>query len=572
MQIQNIQRYIVWAALAAVSYLMLIQWGKDYDAIKTNQQQTVIQNTKKDNGINDLEIAAKTNVEKININEDIPKTSVEKTDNAIDELSTNSNPEKNTIRISTDIFEMLIDLKGGDIVRLDLLEHKISIDNPNTPITFLQNDFTRTYIAQSGLVGKNGPDANKNGRPDYKSSETHFVLGESNQELRVPLMFIDPSGVKITKEFVFKKGNYLFDVNYHIENSSGENWTANLFAQIKRDNSIDPLADTSFFAMKPFLGIAYWSEENKYNKITISDIKEEPVNITHKGGWAAFAQHYFISAWIAPVEKNNRFESRKNNKNENIFGFTSEETTIKNGETGLISTALYVGPKDQNELRKISDGLELTVDYGWLWMVAQALFAVLIYIQGYVSNWGWSIVLLTCCVKLVFFPLNQYAFKSMANMKKLQPKMLQLKEQYGDDRQKLSQATMEMYRKEKINPLGSCLPMLIQMPVFIALYWVLSESVEIRHAEFIFWIKDLSIKDPYFILPVLMAVTMVIQQKLSPMVFQDPMQERVMKMMPIMFAFFFLFFPAGLVLYWLVNNILTIAQQWAINKSIEKAK
>lgn len=565
MQTQNIQRYIVWAALAAVCYLMLIQWGKDYDSIDVGQQQ--IRENRTSNIISTQE---KAGTEK-KTNEDLPENPKENTATGIEKLP-EAEEKADIIKVTTDVFDVYVDLNGGDIVRLDLREHKISIESPDTFVTLLQNDFSRTYIAQSGLIGKNGPDANREGRPAYQLNTEMLVLEKGKEELKVPLVYKDPNNITVTKEFVFKKNNYLIEVNHYIENNSKEPWTANLFAQIKRDNSIDPLADTSFFAMKPFLGIAYWSEENKYNKIVITDIKEEPVNLTHKGGWAAFAQHYFISAWIAPKEKNNRFESRKNNKNENIFGFTSEETTIKPGESGVISSALYVGPKDQNELRKISDGLELTVDYGWLWMVAQLLFAVLLYIQGHVSNWGWSIVLLTCCVKLIFFPLNQYAFKSMANMKKLQPKMQQLKEQYEDDRQKLSQATMEMYRKEKINPLGSCLPMLIQMPVFIALYWVLSESVEIRHAEFIFWIKDLSIKDPYFILPGLMAISMLIQQKLSPMVFQDPMQERVMKMMPIMFAFFFLFFPAGLVLYWLVNNILTIAQQWMINRSLEKEK
>jgi len=553
MQVQNIQRYIIWGLLAGVGFLILIQWQKDYgnnsNALTVPIENTSITQDKTSKAIND----------------DLPAINTE----ISNDISTQEVVNK-TIRIRTNTLDLLVDLKGGDIVQVNLPKHAISIEDPDQEITLLQNDITRTYIAQSGLIGADGPDSKQSGRPIYYSQQEEYILEHNQQVLTVPIIFKDQNGVIITKTFILKNDSYLVELSYDINNQSSTPWFGNLFAQIKRDNTIDPLADTSLFAMKPFLGVAYWDENKKYNKISLNDIPEEPLKVTHQSGWLAFVQHYFISAWIAPKELTNTFETRVNKQQQNIIGFTTEAKRIDAGQSEKISFSFYAGPKDQKTLEKISEGLDLTVDYGWLWIIAQILYLVLINIQSVVGNWGWSIILLTCFIKLLFFPLNQYAFKSMANMRKLQPKMQRLKEQYGEDRQKLSQATMEMYRKEKINPLGSCLPMLIQMPVFIALYWVLSESVEIRHAPFLGWIEDLSIMDPYFILPILMAVSMVLQQKLSPMVFQDPMQERVMKIMPVMFAVFFLFFPAGLVLYWLVNNILTITQQWFINKKLEE--
>lgn len=551
MQNQTFKRYIVWGALAAVAYLMLLQWDKDYG--------TQTQLEKNENNIEQIT----QNKNETNKTEDLPVVEVKEN---IDGNEKREKENKNIV-ISNDVMEIKVNLEGGDITNVTLLKHAIDIENPDKPITLLEDNINRTYVAQSGLMGKSGPDSSKNGRPIYQSEKNNYQL-EKN-EISATLFFLDENGNEIKKIFTLEKESYLVKIEYQIQNNQNEEWEANLFAQIKRDNTKDPFSNTSTFGMNPFLGIAYWSEESKYNKISLSDIKEETVKVSHKAGWLAFVQHYFLSAWIAPTEKINTYTSRINSKNENIFGFVTEKITIAPSATGEIKYSFYAGPKDQNQLREISSGLELTVDYGWLWMVAQTIFWFLLRIQEYVVNWGWSIVLLTCLIKALFFPLNQYAFKSMANMRKLQPKMQRLKELYGDDRQKLSQATMEMYRKEKINPLGSCLPMLIQMPVFIALYWVLSESVELRHAEFIFWIKDLSIKDPYFVLPGLMAISMFIQQKLSPMVFQDPTQEKIMKMMPFMFAVFFLFFPAGLVLYWLVNNILTILQQWFINKQLK---
>lgn len=561
MQIQNIQRYIIWGMLAAVAYLILIQWQKDYGKKITPQEinKEFVQTNKKD--------------KELIKNDDIPSSeNIAEQKNSETKNTNKTISIENLITIKTKTVELTIDLVGGDIIKAALPKHSVDIEHPQQALKILQNDLERSYIAQSGIVGKDGPDAKTTGRPLYKADAANFELGENEKEIRVPLYYEDENGVKITKTFILQKGRYQVNIEYEINNETNNNWNGNIFAQIKRDNSKDPLASTSLFAMKPFLGVAYWSPEKKYNKIAIKKVKEDPIKITHKAGWVAFVQHYFISAWIAPTETNNVFTTRVNNKQENIIGFTTETINIEPKQTKTINYSFYVGPKNQYKLKEISDGLELTVDYGWLWMIAQFIFWLLLKIQSVVSNWGLSIILLTCTVKAVFFPLNQYAFKSMANMRKLQPKMQRLKEQYGDDRQKLSQATMEMYRKEKINPLGSCLPMIIQMPVFISLYWVLSESVEIRHAEFIFWIKDLSIMDPYFVLPGLMAISMIIQQRLSPMVFQDPMQERVMKLMPIMFAFFFLFFPAGLVLYWLVNNMLTIAQQWIINRSVNVEK
>jgi YidC/Oxa1 family membrane protein insertase len=323
--------------------------------------------------------------------------------------------------------------------------------------------------------------------------------------------------------------------------------------------------------MAPFLGAATRTNDDKFIKFTFSKMAEEKFSANVTNGWLSIVQHYFISAWVPPAEGEFKFTTLVTRDNMNIIRFSGENTTVAPGQQGTISSAFYAGPKDQPSLAKIAPGLDLTVDYGWLWMVAQPLFKALIFIHDIVGNWGFSIIVLTIFIKLLFFKLSAASYKSMARMRKFAPKMAQIKEQFGDDRQKSSQAMMELYKKEKINPLGGCLPILIQMPVFIALYWVLMESVELRHAPWILWIHDLSAMDPYYILPVLMVASMWFQQTLNPPP-PDPMQAKIMKLMPFMFGIFFLWFPSGLVLYWVVNNTLSIAQQWYITKRIESGE
>ena len=342
-----------------------------------------------------------------------------------------------------------------------------------------------------------------------------------------------------------------------------------MFGQLKRDNSADPSADSSGMGMAPYLGAAIHLAEEPYKKVSFDDIadKEFPKQ-NLEGGWVAIVQHYFTSAWIPDASQTHSYSMLKAKDDANIVRFTSPQLTVEPGTTGEITSQLYTGPKDQYKLETISEGLELTVDYGILWWIAQPLFWLLTKLYSYLGNWGFAIIAVTVLVKAAFFQLNAKAYTSMANMRKVQPKLVALRERYADDRQKQSQEMMALYKKEKINPLGGCLPILVQMPVFISLYWVLMESVELRHAPFIGYIKDLSVMDPYFILPLIMGVSMFIQQKLNPPP-PDPMQAKVMQWMPVMFTFFFLFFPAGLVLYWVVNNTLSIVQQYIITKRIE---
>ena len=488
-----------------------------------------------------------------------------------------------TVRVTTDTLVLDISLLGGDITRVALPQHSAAIERPEQPFILLQQDPGAVYIAMSGLIGANGIDTAQE-RPRFDASATHFELGPSQNELVVELHYQAPNDIQITKRFVFHRGSYLVDMDYLIDNHGAQPWRGALFAQLKRDGRPDPGASTGRLGVNPFIGFATRTVDEPYRKFSFKDIAETPWQTTQQGGWIALIQHYFISAWIPPADQTEHYEILQTAKGDNIGRFTSREIEAAPGASARIGARFYAGPKDQYRLQQISPGLELTVDYGWLWWIAQPLFALLslfatgtthifgktISLGSGLGNWGFAIILLTVLVKAVFFHLSATSYKSMAKMRKLQPKMLELRERHGDDRQKLSQETMNLYRTEKVNPLGGCLPMLIQMPVFLALYWVLLESVELRHAPFLLWIHDLSAMDPYFVLPLLMGASMYFQQKLNPAP-PDPMQARIFQFMPIVFTVFFLFFPAGLVLYWLVNNLLSIAQQWVITRQIERA-
>lgn len=554
----NMQRNILIAALLVITYLMVLQWNNDYgqgEPLPTQHEQAAISN----------DVPALPVTE--GVDADVPQNLEHASNDIPNAPEQTASVTNGLIQIETDTLQVSINPLGGDIVSLALPAYPIRKDRPDLPFQLLELNNSRTYIAQSGLAGRDGPDARANGRPLYTTEQSNYRLADGSDSLVVDLHFTDAK-VDYIKRFTFTRGNYLIDVEYIIDNQSGSTWTGSLFGQIKRDKSSDP-SSSSTTGMATYLGAAYWSADNSYTKLKFGNMDDNRLKQTVEGGWIAWLQHYFVSAWIPQADTQNLYQSRKDSQGNYIVGFVSPAVSVSAGQQGTISADFYAGPKIQERLKAISKGLELTVDYGFLWWIAQPLFWVLSLIHSVVGNWGWSIILLTVLIKAVFFPLSATSYRSMANMRRVAPKLQALREQHGEDRQKMSQGMMELYKKEKINPLGGCLPILVQMPVFIALYWTLMESVEMRQAEWLGWITDLSLKDPFFILPILMGASMFIQQQLNPTP-PDPMQAKVMKMLPIIFTFFFLWFPAGLVLYWVVNNVLSIAQQWYITRQIER--
>ena len=558
----NMQRNILIAALLVITYLMVLQWNADYG--QTELPPATVSNQSAPAGSKDVPALPDSNQN--NAVGDVPVAVEPETTDIPVAPAADTTGNTGLIKVETDTLILEIDPTGGDIVSLKLPAYPVRIDRPDLPFPMLENSSTMTYVAQSGLTGRNGPDVRTSGRPLYSSEQQQYRLGDQ-ETLTVDLRFSE-NDVNYIKRFTFKRNDYLIGVEYLVDNQSSEPWRGNLYGQIKRDSSPDPSSSTAT-GMATYLGGAYWSADDSYTKVTFSDMDKGALKQSVQGGWAAWIQHYFVSAWIPSSEQQHVYQTRKDSLGNYIIGFTSPATEVAPGEQASIRADFYAGPKIQDTLEAISPGLELTVDYGFIWFIAQPLFWILSFIHGFVGNWGWSIILLTLLIKLVFFPLSATSYRSMANMRRVAPKLQALREQYGDDRQKMSQGMMELYKKEKINPLGGCLPILVQMPVFIALYWTLMESVELRQAEWLGWITDLSIKDPFFILPILMGATMFIQQQLNPTP-PDPMQAKVLKMLPIIFTFFFLWFPSGLVLYWVVNNILSIAQQWYITRQIEK--
>lgn len=560
------QRLVLFSAIAVILYLLVLAWNDDYgqtqQAPVAQPQQQTIQPGVTSDSLPSAESAPTAN-------SDLPAATSADSIPTAGQQAPVANAVSNAITVETDVFKISINPKGGDIIYAALKEYPRVIDKPDDPFVLLQNGGARIYVAQSGLIGANGPDANKAGRPVYQTAQQSYTMAEGEDSLTVDLQLQTAEGVSITKRFVFKRADYLINVEYVINNQSSAPWQGNFFAQLKRDNSGDPSKTTSM-GMASFLGAATQTMDDNYVKVDFDDIGDEPFKEKNNGGWVAILQHYFVSAWIPNPNQQHTYEVRKNLQSENIAGLVSPATVVAPGETATIGAQLYTGPKIQERLEEIAPSLELTVDFGFLFFIGQPLFWLLNFFHGFLGNWGWAIIFTTLVIKLAFFHLSATSYKSMANMRRVGPEMARIKELHGSDRQKMSAAMMELYKKEKINPLGGCLPILVQMPVFIALYWVLMESVELRQAPFMFWIEDLALKDPLFILPILMGVTMFGQQMLNPTP-PDPTQAKVMKMMPIMFTFFFLWFPSGLVLYWVANNILSIAQQWVITRKIEKA-
>ena len=473
------------------------------------------------------------------------------------------------ITVSTDVFDIIIDRLGGDIVKVVLPQHKVKLGGEEG-FTLLDRTASTLYIAQSGLVGINGTDTAKEGRPLFASAQSSYQLAEGQDQLVVDLKLVR-DGVNITKRFTFSRSDYLVDIRYLIDNQSNVPWQANLYAQIKRDSHKPVAAADSGLGVNPFLGAATTDSEDKYKKMDFKELSKNSLNFSQEGGWVALVQHYFTGAWVGNKGDTNQYFLKKlGNQDVYLLGYTAPQTTINPGDQGEITTRFYIGPKDIDRLETIAENLDLTIDFGMLWWLAKPLFHLLDFLHDYIGNWGWSIIALTIIIKAIFFYPSAMSYRSMAKMRKVSPKMQEIKERFGDDRQKMSQEMMKLYKKEQVNPMGGCLPILIQMPVFLALYWVLMESVELRHAPFALWIEDLTVMDPYFVFPLLMGLTMFIQQKLNPTP-PDPMQAKIMQWMPVAFTFMFLWFPAGLVIYWVTNNTLSIIQQYIITRKIEAA-
>ncbi|MCK9260539.1 MAG: membrane protein insertase YidC [Azoarcus sp.] len=471
-----------------------------------------------------------------------------------------------TVHVVTDLMRADISAEGGSIVRLELVKQKSTSDHDRGFLLF-DNGEVHRYAAESGLIGTDLP----NHRTVFALPEGEQTMKDGEDTLVLRLEAPVQNGVKVTKLMTFHRGSYLVNVDYEITNGSSEPVSGHAYFQLTRDG--EPAEQVQAFGVTTFTGPAFYTDEAKYQKVKFADIDEGKAKIikTAPDGWVAMVQHYFVSAWLPQAGVEREFFARKVGNGLYSAGVILPVEAIAPGAAGKTASRLYVGPQEQDKLEGIAPGLNLVVDYGWLTVIAAPLFWVLSWLHDMLGNWGWAIILVTVMLKALFFPLSAASYKSMAKMRVLGPRMKRMKELYGDDKAKMQQEMMTLYRTEKINPLGGCLPILVQIPVFIALYWVLLGSVEMRQAPWLGWIQDLSAKDPYFILPIIMGASMLIQMKLNPTP-PDPLQAKVMMAMPIVFTFMFLWFPSGLVLYWVVNNILSIAQQWQITRMIERGK
>lgn len=490
-----------------------------------------------------------------------------------------------TITVATDVLAVEIDLQGGTVQKLDLLAYPVEKENTvvgrlrqmiglqpqqkNTaPVRLFNTDPEKLFVAQSGLIAAPDSSPIADHHTDFNSPRQNYVLPEGQDSIAVPLTWTDSNGLTVTKTFVFKRGSYDIAVQQKVDNRSDRTWSGRQYSQLLRvpfnENSGGMLT-----GLRAFDGGVIYTEKDKYQKISYDDMAEENVDIATRGGWTAMIQHYFASAWIPPAAEESHLYTKALKDGRFVIGFYSPAATVAPNSQAEFNARLYAGPKIQPVMEKVAPGLELTVDYSVLTFIGKPIYWLLNKIHSLAGNWGLAIIGVTLCIKLLFFPLSQASFRSMAKMRKIQPRLKELQERFADDRQRFNTEMMSLYRKEKVNPLGGCLPILVQIPVFMALYWVLGETVEFRQAPFALWIQDLSAMDPFFILPIVMGITMKIQQGLNPPPI-DPIQAKVIKMFPIVFTVFFLFFPAGLVLYWVVNNTLSIFQQKYITRQIEK--
>lgn len=475
------------------------------------------------------------------------------------------------VNVKTDLLDVTIDTHGGDIVAVKLLKYATTLGS-SEPFLLLNDNPKTRYLAESGLLGTQGPDTRQS-QAVYAVPQTAYAMNADKNDVVVPLTWQN-NGVKVTKLFTFTRGSYEIRVNYAIDNQSTAPWQGNMYAQLLRTNT-PPETHSGIMNLTTFFGAALSTPEKPFQKITFKEMQEDSLNKTVRDGWAAMMQHYFISAWIPSETTVSTYYTRAMPNGLYTIGLIGQQINVEPGGKAETSAKLYTGPTIADYLEKAAPKLKLTIDYGWFWFISGIIFWMMQKIYDVVGNWGWSIVIVTIIIKLLFYQLSAKSYRSMSGLKALQPRIELLKERYGDDKQKLTQGTLELYRQEKVNPMSGCLPVLVQIPVFIALYWVLVESVQLRQAPFIFWIHDLSQSDPYYILPILMGISMFLQQRLNPPP-PDPMQAKIMMFMPVIFTALFANFPAGLMLYWFVNNTLSFLQQWyimhRINTEADKKK
>jgi YidC/Oxa1 family membrane protein insertase len=472
--------------------------------------------------------------------------------------------QRRLIEVVTDTLQLQIDTQGGTIVQARLQQYPVSLEQPEHKFELLspRGDY---FVAQSGLLSRDAARAPTH-QAVFSAAQQSYQLADGEDELVVDLTWVGPGGEMVVKRYRFTRGSHEVELQHTVKNLGSQAWTGGEYRQLQRS---EPASSGGSAFMYTYTGGAIYSPEDKYQKYKFEELAGGKLNRDVTGGWVAMIQHYFLAAIVPPADQPMHFEGQQVGAGRYLIRAKSQGVTIAPGDSHTFSGTLWLGPKIQDQLAELAPGLDLTVDYGWLAFLAQPMWWVLEWIHDIVKNWGWTIIIFTILIKLAFFKLSETSYRSMANMRKLAPRMQALKDRYGDDKQRMQQAMMEMYKKEKINPLGGCLPMLVQIPFFISLYWVLLESVELRQAPWILWIEDLSIKDPYFVLPLLMGATMFVQQKLNPAP-PDPMQAKIMMALPVVFTAMFAFFPSGLVLYWFVNNLLSIAQQWVITRRIEQ--
>jgi len=548
-------RLFLFAALIFVGMLLYQQWQADYGPRPAP--------------VGEVETVEGVDGQAVIEMDDLPEQADSLTRGATDSTAASNQGETPTtevqqlLRVDTDVVQAVIDTRGGVLRSVKLKKYPTSLEQPNDWLELVHSDQNSAHILQSGL--RNKQEKAPTHHSVYQAERLEYRLDENQDELVIPLRW-NQDGLTVVKTYHFRRGDYLIDVKHRVENQSGQEWQGSEYRQIQRTRPLE----TSRL-LYTYTGSVYYNEETKYEKVDFDDMEDSQLKLESTGGWIAMIQHYFLSAWIPGQDEKNLVYTIANTRRTPAtytIGLRSQNLLIADGDSGEFFSQLFVGPKIVNRLEEISPGLELTVDYGVLTFLSKPLYWLLSWYHSFVGNWGVAIILLTLTVKALFYKLSETSYRSMAKMRKVSPRLKTLKERYGDDRQKMNQAMMELYKTEKINPMGGCLPILVQIPVFIALYWALLESVDLRQAPFIFWIKDLSVMDPYYVLPILMGISMVIQQKLNPPP-PDPIQAKVMMALPFVFTFFFAFFPSGLVLYWVVNNVLSIAQQWVITKRIE---